>query len=178
MTVYVLRHEHRDPLDPRFYSPLTPDGRRGADELVTALVPLRIDAVYTSPFLRAVQTAHPFCATHGHRMRVDHALYESLDCPLFGSNDSHRTWRDLPSVYHSAIDTEYASIHGAVSLRETFDQVRDRVRPFVHALRERHNEDNVLLVTHLTTANAVRREWGEDCVADADIAMGEWVELT
>lgn len=177
MIVYVLRHEQRDSLDPRFHSPLTPGGRLGAEELATALSALNITVVYTSPFLRAVQTAHPFCEAHGRLMRVDHALYESLDNPVFDVSSSHHTWRDLPSVYHAAIDTSYVSSTGAVPLRETFDEVRARVRPFVRGLLERHRKGAVLLVTHLTTANAIRKEWGAVCSADTGLAMGEWVAL-
>ena len=177
MTVYVLRHEKRDPSDPRFHSPLTPDGLRGAEKLATTLSALNIGIVYTSPFLRAVQTAYPFCKTHGHCMFVDHALYESLDSPLFDASNSQHTWHDLPAAYHATIDADYASTCGSVPLRETFGQVCDRVHPFVRALRDRHHGDNVVLVTHLTTANAIRKEWGGECAADAELGMGEWVAL-
>lgn len=65
-TVYVLRHAQPAAGDmPNRSRPLTDLGRAQAEALVAYLNTLQLAAVYTSPFVRAVQTVQPFCQASG-----------------------------------------------------------------------------------------------------------------
>jgi 2,3-bisphosphoglycerate-dependent phosphoglycerate mutase len=65
-TVYVLRHAQPASGDmPNRSRPLTDLGRAQAEGLVSYLTALQLSAVYTSPFVRAVQTIQPFCQASG-----------------------------------------------------------------------------------------------------------------
>ena len=55
---------------------LSPVGRRQADEVAAWLGRERIDAVYTSPMRRAVETAEPLAAALGMRAEVRQAVAE------------------------------------------------------------------------------------------------------
>lgn len=171
-----MRHEERDIENPLFHSPLTPSGIRNAELVVDTLsTTLNIQVVYTSPFLRAVQTIIPFCASEGMFARVEQALYESMDSPVFNAENSNCTWRDLPQEYYQWIDTEYASIVQRVPLCETFSDVCNRVKPFLQSLRTYDkDEKNVLLVTHMTTAKAMQSVVG---VESKNLRMGEIMSL-
>lgn len=64
--VYVLRHAQPSAGDmPNRSRPLTDLGHAQAEALVPYLDTLQLTAVYTSPFVRAVQTIRPFCHASG-----------------------------------------------------------------------------------------------------------------
>ena len=179
MPVYILRHEQRDLQNPLFESPLTPQGMRNAEHLVDTLVPLNIDTIYASPFLRVVQTVYPYCVATHQKVCVEHSLYESMDSPLFNVHNSAHTWCDLPPRYHHIVNTSYASQCTTVPLYESLDDVCRRVEPFVTFLNRTHADHTILLVTHLTTANALRCVVGKATHIDrgTELAMGGLVQL-
>jgi probable phosphoglycerate mutase len=76
MELIIIRHglpERRsDTADP----PLTPAGRDQAERAARALSTERIDAVYSSPMLRAVQTAEPFATLSGHVIETREGIVE------------------------------------------------------------------------------------------------------
>ncbi len=59
MKIYILRHEDRTQ-DCTFFSPLTKKGLENSAELVPVLVKCKIDIIFTSPFIRTLQTVYPF----------------------------------------------------------------------------------------------------------------------
>lgn len=64
--LYVLRHCHPEDGDfPNRARPLSDRGRRHAQALIAYLGALDIDAVYSSPFTRALESVRPFCAAAG-----------------------------------------------------------------------------------------------------------------
>lgn len=79
---YLFRHGQTDMNLARRWqgrlidAPLNPTGIRQAEALADALIPLRIQAVFTSPLLRAVQTAKIAAAKTGAPVFVDGGLIE------------------------------------------------------------------------------------------------------
>ena len=77
-TVYLLRHAESQPSptmgEPDW--PLTERGRQQALDIVPQLVKLGIDAIYSSPFPRAIDTVRPFADQQGLPIRVRHDLRE------------------------------------------------------------------------------------------------------
>ncbi|MGB7339110.1 MAG: histidine phosphatase family protein [Phototrophicaceae bacterium] len=81
-TLYLVRHGHRlDEIDKQWYekangdkydSPLSDTGKEQAQKLAQRLHQEPIDWVFTSPYYRAIQTAHP--------------IAEALDLPLYVEN--------------------------------------------------------------------------------------------
>ena len=78
--VLVMRHAHRytDTYalgdDPQ----LTPTGLDQAQQVAALLQNEPIDSIFTSPWLRAIQTAAPLAAAKGLRLRIDRCLGEYL----------------------------------------------------------------------------------------------------
>lgn len=56
--------------------PLSPEGRDQAARVARWLADERIDAVFSSPMLRAVQTAEPFVAAGGHDLKLHEGVVE------------------------------------------------------------------------------------------------------
>ena len=179
MPIYVLRHEERNIQNPLFESQLTRHGQQRALTLVDTLQNKHFDFIYSSPFLRTVQTVYPYCEQTNKKLCIEHALYESMDSPLFNEWNSSYTWCHLPPKYHRVIQKNYKSVCRHVPLYESFEQVCQRVQPFVSCLLQHDaHKKNVLCVTHLTVANAIRNCLSEKNVHDTPILeMGEMVKV-
>jgi phosphohistidine phosphatase SixA len=72
--VFVVRHAEAAPGEPDHLRPLTSAGREAAERRARELAGKRIDAVVSSPLLRARQTAEAIGAATGARVEVDHRL--------------------------------------------------------------------------------------------------------
>ena len=59
MKIYLLRHEDRTQ-DATFFSPLTKQGLENSVKLIKDLEKSNINIVYSSPFIRTLQTIHPY----------------------------------------------------------------------------------------------------------------------
>ena len=101
---------------------LTAAGHLSAQALVPVLTDLGGDAVYCSPYLRAVNSARPFAARHNLALRVVEDLRERLLSPIPMDD-----WRD--HLRHSFTDPTYALPGG-----ESMDQVRARGQSAVSAI--------------------------------------------
>ena len=71
-TVYFLRHEDRPLQTSTFYIELTEKGHIGAQKLVSKLNPLNIDYIYSSPFIRTLQTIKPYTLQNNVQVRTDY----------------------------------------------------------------------------------------------------------
>ena len=74
MKLIILRHEER-PNNSLFFTPLTENGKKNAEELKNKL-PDNIDLIYSSPFLRVLQTIYPYCKKHNKTVNVENSFYE------------------------------------------------------------------------------------------------------
>jgi 2,3-bisphosphoglycerate-dependent phosphoglycerate mutase len=75
MKIYILRHEDRT-MDGTFFSPLTQDGLDNAVKLIELLNKYNIDCIYSSPFIRTLQTVYPYAKSKGLKINADHSLSE------------------------------------------------------------------------------------------------------
>jgi 2,3-bisphosphoglycerate-dependent phosphoglycerate mutase len=77
MKIYILRHEERTK-DASFFSPLTKQGHKNAQNLVNTLEKLNINKIYCSPYIRTLQTIHPYSKKYNIPINVDYGLVEIL----------------------------------------------------------------------------------------------------
>jgi 2,3-bisphosphoglycerate-dependent phosphoglycerate mutase len=90
---------------------LTVAGHRAADLLVPRLTGLGVDAVYASPYLRAINTLAPFAATLNQPVQIIDDLRERVL-----SHTALPDWRD--HLRQSFADRDYA-LPGGESMRQT-----------------------------------------------------------
>lgn len=75
MKIYILRHEDRTQ-DCSLFAPLTKTGLMRAEKLVPLLEGIKIDIVFSSPFVRTLQTIEPYLKkTHG-KVNIEYSLSE------------------------------------------------------------------------------------------------------
>lgn len=125
--------------------PLDETGRMQAAHAAERLKDARLDAVYTSPLLRARQTAEAVAAPHGlpvipHALLVerDFGVWEGEEFSALNSKypDGIRLWREDPVAY-------------TPERAETLADVLERATVFLEELRARHGEEEtVLVVSH------------------------------
>jgi broad specificity phosphatase PhoE len=132
---------------------LSPDGLEHADRLARELTGLSIDAAYSSPRRRALDTATPIAAVHGLAPEVDDRLRE-LD---FGDLEGRRyeeIERSEPELFRAWMDTPTeVSFPGG----ESYDDLRRRAVAACDEIRGR--DACALVVTHGGVVRAVVAEW-------------------
>jgi broad specificity phosphatase PhoE len=123
---------------------LSPEGRRQARELGAALGDARLAAVYSSPLVRALDTAAAIAAPHGLEPVADDGLREidfgEVEGLLYEEIEAER-----PELFRQWTETP-----GSVRFPggEALADLRARVLPTVAEIRERHAGEVVALVAH------------------------------
>ena len=75
MKLFILRHEDRTQ-DATFFSPLTKKGLDNSVDLIKHLKDEDIHIIYSSPFIRTLQTIYPYSREKNLRINIDYGLSE------------------------------------------------------------------------------------------------------
>jgi broad specificity phosphatase PhoE len=75
MKIYILRHEDRTQ-DCSFFAPLTESGLSNADGLVDKLKQVNINLIFSSPFIRTLQTIYPYSKELNIKINLEYGLAE------------------------------------------------------------------------------------------------------
>lgn len=99
-TLYLIRHAQSHPSSDQHYTewPLSDHGKRQAAELAPLLGGLGIERLYTSPYIRCVETIRPFVAQTRLEPAVEHHLGERvISKTLLPSFEEvwNRSWEDF-----------------------------------------------------------------------------------
>ena len=139
----VLLIRHADPINPMVHTneytrPLTPEGARDAAELAKELHHLPIDAVYSSPYRRAIQTVEPTAQARGLDVR---AIEELREHAL--AIEPIPNWKDV--LERAWTDFDFA-LPGAETMRAT----QARGLGALETIRSNHPTGTVALGGHGT----------------------------
>lgn len=135
------------PADP----PLSEEGRRQAAALANWLAPTGIDAIYSSPMLRAKETAAPLADRLGHEVVIEDGL-EEFDAHLHYYVPLEEMTRDDPRWEELVAEWSSPEADGT---RRTF---RARVVEAVERIVAAHTGQRVALVCHGGVVNAYLSE--------------------
>lgn len=126
---------------------LTPDGHRQVALLARALAAEKIEAVYSSPLRRAVETANAIAEQHGLGVVTDDALKEVDAGELDGIA--------IKEVVRRYGDFWEAWVKGTDSLRmpggETIGELQSRAWSVVTRVVGAHPDGTIILVSHTLT---------------------------
>lgn len=161
--LWLARHGHRqDVADPdwaatadRPHDPgLSPDGHEQARQLGRRVRHLDVDRIVTSPFLRAVQTAHLVAEATGHVVHLEPGLGEWMNDDWFDAPPEPLPPAVLADRFDTVRppDTEPCR---TPSFPETKHEALARLGGTGRCLAERHADDTLLLVGHGITVQGV-----------------------
>jgi 2,3-bisphosphoglycerate-dependent phosphoglycerate mutase len=133
-------------------SHLTEQGREQVVDSAKQLMKnIAIEKVYVSPVIRTVETAQIVCQILGTDYVIDERLYETEMGQLGGMN-----YEEVTTKYGDIL-TRFYSDYDAVLEKfgvETFDSVKRRIKNLLDDLLQKHEDSNVLIVTHLDPIKA------------------------
>ena len=150
MKLYILRHEER-PTDCSFFTPLTEKGLENANKLVSILKELKIDIIYSSPYIRTLQTICPYASKENINIKLEYGLVEINHPDIIAKKSSNQ---ELPEYIATLFnnDKSYNSIikYNEIKYPENITNVEQRIKKIIKKiLEENENENkNILLVTH------------------------------
>jgi probable phosphoglycerate mutase len=156
MNLYMIRHGQTAASRENRFSgssdpPLTEVGEAMAAAFAKAYASLKWEAVYTSPMLRTRQTADALCRQLGIQAVVEDGLKEIDYGEWEGLEQSDVKARWPEAFSHWADDVASRGTPGG----ETAFHVAARSMRVVEAIRARHQQGNVLIVSHKATLRII-----------------------
>lgn len=130
---------------------LTEQGKMQAADAAKQLQTIKIDKVFVSPVIRAVETAKIVCEILGMDFEIDERLYEIELGKLVGMNYEEITTKYGDLFLRFYTESDPVLEHFGV---ETFASVKQRVKSFLDDALENYGGSNVLTVTHLDPIKA------------------------
>lgn len=176
MRLYLLRHEERTLTDISFFVPLTQRGKTNAKtKQVMELNKLSLTRIYSSPFLRALETIEPYInqkslSSVDNVVNIDNSLAEASIFGYYKIYDPPLEW-----YKRFKINKNYKSITEKITKQETEEEIALRVRRFFHYLmtRYRNTNENILIVSHAYIIQLFLREMN---LPIRDVKMGELIK--
>jgi broad specificity phosphatase PhoE len=153
MRLYFARHGQSEANVLRVISnrglvhPLTELGQQQAAELAQSLASVPITKIYSSPLLRAQQTAEIVAATLGLPFELADALREP-DCGIAEGRSDEAAWAEHHRAWTEWLDGQRYDYH--IQGGESFSDLRARFVPFIDRLLAEHGKpsDLLLLISH------------------------------
>ncbi len=184
-TLWLVRHAHRlDFVRPEWFDtaiypydpPLSELGYSQAIALADRLSQVRIDRIFTSPFLRTIQTADPLARILQLPIQLEWGLCEWLCADWTRSFPTTTPLAQLKEDYHS-IDLAYDSLV-IPPYPETLEELSLRMTMLSLELIQANPEQNLLIIAHKgSTLGMVAALTGDDTWLNYDLQCAESIQL-
>ena len=184
-TLWLVRHAHRLDFDrPEWFDtaiypydpPLSELGNSQAVALAEKLRQVGIDRIFTSPFLRTIQTADPLAQILQLPIQLEWGLCEWLCADWTRSFPTTTPLAQLKEDYHS-IDPAYDSLV-VPSYPETLEDLSSRMYILSLELIQANPEHNILIIAHKgSTLGMVAALTGDDTWLTYDLQCAESIQL-
>ena len=155
--IILLRHGQADNNTKKILAGRTPginlteEGREQAKQAGEMLKDLNISAIYSSPIDRAMQTAEIVGKHCGVEPISDDRLIE-LDMGKFTMIPYEKIFEKHGNVFLKFYEGSLEISHNGV---ESFAEVQKRIFDMVDFVKNKHTDENVVLVTHMDPIKAV-----------------------
>jgi 2,3-bisphosphoglycerate-dependent phosphoglycerate mutase len=176
MKLILLRHEERSS-DIGFFSELTEKGIIMSNILPNKLKQFNIDAVFSSPFIRTLQTIYPYSKKNNKKINIEYGLYEYLHNPYFFLSNWYYTINDINDKdLNSIINYNYNSIIKLEDFLVLEDDInlQNRIIIFFNYLNSNYSNKTVLLVTHKGVINKIKNIYIRQTNMDEEFEMGHF----
>ena len=157
MKIYILRHEDRT-MDATFFSPLTSEGLDNSIKLIEILKEHKIDTIFSSPFIRTLQTVTPYSKSMDIPINLDYSLSE-IQHPHIIPEKSYQITLPLYIAESFNYNPKYTSLFNPVDHKypENEKLVEKRVKRFMAKILtdELKSKHNILIVSHQVVCNII-----------------------
>ena len=150
MKIYILRHEDRTQ-DCSFFAPLTKKGIENSQSLIKTLKTCDINKIYCSPYIRTLQTIHPYSKKYNIPINIDYGLIEILHESIISPKSYDVELPDYMAEYFNMNKSYYPLITNKdLEYPENDEKLLKRTKKiFKHIINtNKHSQDNILVVTH------------------------------
>lgn len=150
MKLYLLRHEDRTS-DLSFFSPLTEEGLDNSIKLVDKLEKYKIDKIYSSPYIRTLQTVYPYSIKNNKKINLEYSLLEYQIPDIIAPEGKNVRLPKYLAEKFNYNDKYSSKIYPEdIKYPETMSDVEKRVKKFLKDLfiEYKRQDVNILLVTH------------------------------
>jgi broad specificity phosphatase PhoE len=175
MKIILLRHEQRG-IDVSFHSNLTDNGIINTNtSLKKKLEKMKIDIIFSSPFIRTLQTIYPYSIANNKKVNLEYGLYEYIHNPFFLFIKWYQTYDDINDAdLKSIVNTNYKSkvIESDFNILENEDDLEKRIKIFFDSLLKKYNKKTILLVTHKGVINKIKDMYFKKSGMDDLFEMG------
>ena len=130
---------------------LTKTGIEQSQKIARFLKPFNLSAIYSSPIERAKDTAEIVAKHNSLDYNIDERLNE-LEMGKFTGVPYDKIFEQHGNVFLKFYENDLEIAHNGV---ETFAEVKKRILDMVDHILEKHNGENVLLVTHMDPIKAM-----------------------
>lgn len=148
MKIYVIRHgltelNKQKKVNGEIDEPLASEGIKQAEEAILQ-VPKAIQQIYSSPLLRAKQTAEIISS----KLKIPISLIEELTEVRMGPKLAGKSWEEMEGGLelkekHRSVQFDYTPFGG-----ERVADVKKRLISFLKKIKGKHKDNEVLIVTH------------------------------
>ena len=157
MKLYILRHEDRTQ-DCSFFAPLTKEGLNNAEKIANLLNNHKIDVIYSSPFIRTLQTIAPYLKKTNKKINIEYALSEIHHEDIIPKK-AHGMYLPEYLAEKYNYDSTYKSFMKPTDIKypEKFAHVDRRVKKLLKELFNRYftTDTSILLVTHQSLCSSI-----------------------
>ncbi|MGM9989045.1 MAG: histidine phosphatase family protein [Bacillaceae bacterium] len=153
-TIYFVRHAQSDlSIKDDLTRPLTTEGEKAAKQLTNILSNQAIDAIFSSPCIRSIDTVKPFA--------------KQKKLPITIKNDFAErrvgTWVD---DFQSFSSTQWADFHYKLEQGESLFETQARNIAALQKIVKTHPNQAVIIATHGTALSTIVNYYDSTCTYD------------
>ena len=157
MKIFILRHEDRTQ-DCTFFSPLTEKGLNNAQILVKALKENNINLIFSSPFIRTLQTVNPYLKETNQMVNLEYGLSEIHHPDIIPPKSVGLTLPEYLAKHYN-YNPNYNSIikPNEIKYPENQKECENRMKKIIKNIIEKNykSDNNILIVTHQTLCKTI-----------------------
>ncbi len=157
MKIYILRHEDRTQ-DCSFFAPLTKKGLDNSNKLAHQMAKSNIGVIFSSPFIRTLQTIYPFAKEKDLKINLEYGIAEIHNEDIIPKK---AVGISLPEYLAECFNynPEYKPIIKPTEIvyPETSKDVCTRTMRVLRKIIEEYakTDASIILVTHQTVCNEI-----------------------
>lgn len=157
MKIYILRHEDKT-MDTSFFSPLTQQGIKNSVKLIDILKEEEIDVVFSSPFIRTLQTIYPFCKENDVKINIDYSISEIQNEHTILKNSYTIQLPDYLKKKYNCCNYKSLIVPTSYKYPEKIEDIDKRVKHFLHFIISNYlnyKNKNIVIVSHMAICNVI-----------------------